>query len=104
MKILKQILEIKDKAKYCVAGGFVRPLSVAEQRGNLVLYYETNASVDQFFPNNYCVLTVYIVGTGHDRRDIPDNANYIGTVVMSYGLVWHIFARHSEIIEEEKKL
>ncbi len=88
MRILKQILDIADEATYNLPGRNVTPLSVQEQRGTLVLYFMTDAefmSEEAITP-----VKILIAGTGHKRSDIAD-AQYLGTVMMPYGLVWHCF-------------
>lgn len=88
MRVLKQVLEIKDEECYSFPGKEIRLISVAEQRKNLVLYFETDATEDEIISRNkQAVGTIYIVGTGQQREDIPTDAKFIGTVVMSYGLV-----------------
>lgn len=39
------------------------------------------------------------VGTGQQREDMPPDAKFIGTVVMSYGLVWHCYGK-TEVSEK----
>ena len=85
MRILKQILDIADEAIYNLPGRNVKPLSVQEQRGTLVLYFMTDADEE-----TVTQVKILIAGTGHERSDIAD-ARYLGTVMMSYGLVWHCF-------------
>ena len=100
MWVLKQVLEIKDEERYSFPGKEIRLISVAEQRKNLVLYFETDATEDEIISRNkQAVGTIYIVGTGQQREDIPPDAKFIGTVVMSYGLVWHCYGK-TEVSEK----
>ena len=88
MRILKQVLDIADEATYNLPGENVKPLSVQEQRGTLVLYFMTDA---EFMSEEITTpVKILIAGTWHKRSDIAD-AQYLGTVMMSYGLVWHCF-------------
>lgn len=60
-------------------------LSVTEQSGKLVMYIqldEQNAKIGTH------EIEVQIIGTGNPCNP---KSNFIGTVVMSYGLVWHIY-------------
>lgn len=57
-------------------------LAVAEQEGQLVMWGLCNISA----ANETRIFAV--VGTGNPA---PGDGRHIGTVVMSYGLVWHVF-------------
>jgi hypothetical protein len=59
------------------------PLAVAEQHGALYLW----AEVDESAP--IAQREFHIRGTGHPLRG--NEGKYIGTVVMTGGLVWHVF-------------
>lgn len=63
-------------------------IAVAEQQGELVMWGICNISA----PNQTRVFAV--VGTGNPAPDLSDS-RHIGTVVMSYGLVWHVFEPRS---------
>lgn len=92
MRVLKQVLEIKDRAVYWLPGENITLLSVQEQRGELVLYFKTDATDNDIVCGSPTTrVHILIAGTGHKRDDIPDDAQYFGTVMMSYGLVWHCF-------------
>ena len=94
MRVLRQVLEIRDKKRYFFPGKEIRLISVVEHRKELVLYFETDATEEEILRRNkQAVGTIYIVGTGHQREDIPPDAKFIGTVVMSYGLVWHCYGK-----------
>ena len=92
-RVLKQILNITDEAVYNLPGKCIVPLSVQEQRENLVLYFLSDVTEDGMVDGKPVTpVKILIAGTGHTREDIVD-AHYLGTVVMSYGLVWHCFFR-----------
>lgn len=63
---------------------FARPLAVAEQRGSLCLWAEVDVEREMVGH------TFHVRGTGHPMQG--NEGKYLGTVVMSYGLVWHMFA------------
>lgn len=88
MRILKQILDIADEAIYNLPGRNVKPLSVQEWRGTLVLYFMTDAEL--MSEEATTPVRILIAGIGYERSDIAD-AQFIGTVMMSYGMVWHCF-------------
>lgn len=91
MKVLKQVLSITDEAIYNLPGRNIKPLSVQDQNENLVLYFLSDVTADELIDGKPVTpVKILIAGTGHNRADITD-AHYIGTVVMSYGLVWHCF-------------
>ena len=72
-------------------GKNVKLLSVQEQKENLVLYFMSDVTADELVDGEQVTpVKILIAGTGRDREDIAD-AHYIGTGVMSYGLVWHCF-------------
>lgn len=92
MRIFKQVLDITDKKTYSFPGYIVKPLCVKNQDGNFVLYYMTDADINNNEYNLHRDYTVYIVGTGHERTDVM-GCDYLGTEVMPNGLVWHCFIR-----------
>lgn len=93
MRILKQVLTITDINTYALPGTKIEPLCVKDQNGNLVLYFETNATADEIVDRSPLTpITVAIAGTGHDRNDL-DGFKYLGTAMMSYGLVWHCYVK-----------
>lgn len=68
---------------------FAQPLAVAEQRGTLCLWAEVDVdSTDKMV--EMVDHTFHVRGTGHPMQG--NEGKYLGTVVMSYGLVWHVFA------------
>ena len=93
MRILKQVLEITDRKTYILLGTKIKPLCVKEQSGNLVMYFETNASADEITDRvQQMPITVCIVGTGHLGNDLVV-FDYIGTAMMPWGLVWHCYVK-----------
>ena len=65
-----------------------RPMAVAEQDGSLCLWAQVETED---------VLTEHLFvirGTGHPLRG--NEGPYIGTVVMSYGLVWHVYVASTQ--------
>jgi hypothetical protein len=84
--IHKHQLEITDEQTVNIKGfnGF---LKVAEQEGNLCLWYLVN-SEDHY---NY-TYNINIVGTGHViTKSHIHQGSYLDSVVMGSGLVWHVF-------------
>lgn len=66
--------------------GFMKVLSVAEQRGEIVLYCMVNSAADATH-----ILDVSIIGTGHDALPVKE-FDFIGTVKTQDGLyMWHVF-------------
>ena len=83
MRIWKFPLQITDR-QVVEMPVLARPLSVAEQDGQLMMWAHVNEKSNE--KRNY---EIRIIGTGNG---MPDSVgNFIGTVVMSYGLVWHVF-------------
>ena len=96
MNILKYVLDIKDIQTIEIGDLYALPIAVAEQNGKLVMWAETSPPNNP--PSSY-IITVVIVATGYEKdyglnqeKKIP----YVGTVVMSNGLVWHVYALWSE--------
>lgn len=90
--ILKQKLMIADEQILQLPGD-VKILSVGQQAGELVMWYETTAGLQELQTGPQTEVTVRIVGTGHERNDTFD-CSYVGTVQMNYGmqeLVWHVY-------------
>ena len=84
-KIWKWELEIKDDQVITAPLGGLEYLDVQEQDGKLCLW---GVVTDWETMGAY---TIYIFGTGHPIPNYLDTNTYIGTVVMSNGLVWHVF-------------
>lgn len=89
MTVYKQSLEITGEKSYSLTGSRVKPLCVAEQKGNLCLWYETDGD-----EKTTTDITILIIGTGHIQHEIGI-ADYIGTVVMSYCMVWHCYYKRA---------
>ena len=83
--IYKYELELEDSQEIPVAG-FLKALKVDEQNGKLFLW----CLVDTDY-NRGRGLNVAIVGTGNKMESYINNDAYFDTVIMSNGLVWHIF-------------
>ena len=101
MKIYKYELNITDKQRIQVPGKHLRPLSVAEQYGKLMLWAIVSDEPPDFRAN-HTELEITIIGTGNPAPDLRqvdtfDGMRFIGTVVMSDGLVWHVFAKEVPI-------
>jgi len=66
--------------------GFMKVLSVDEQREDIVLYCMVNNAADAIH-----MLDVIIIGTGHDALPVKQ-FDFIGTVKTQGGMyMWHIF-------------
>ena len=85
--IYKYELEITDEQKV-VIHGYKSILKVAEQNGSLMLWCIVDPTMS--FGKT---INVDIVGTGHPINDERKCAKggYFDTVVMTNGLVWHVF-------------
>lgn len=79
--MLKWPLEINNSQTLQVPGDTTFH-HVAEMDGTLMIWSSGDTDVE------YEKRTIYVRGTGHE---LPAMSEYIGTVVMSYGLVWHVF-------------
>ena len=92
MKIYKYKLEITDEQVIPFPVDQIAiPLSVAEQRGELVLWAFVSTHSDMISSNE---LYVRIIGTGNPITDEINLNTFVGTVVMSNGLVWHVFSEY----------
>ncbi len=99
MTILEQWLSIQDKQIISLPGNKVEPIAVKEQNGRLVMYYTTDLDIHSISHEGPLQdMTILIAGTGHTRSDI-EKADYIGTVAMSNGLVWHCYKGNSGMQE-----
>lgn len=95
MRVLKQTLEITDEKIYMLPGKNITPLCVKCQNNNLVLYFESDADDEELVEKNIPTpVTICVVGTGHKRNDLSD-FNYLGTVIMPYGMVWHCYIKQN---------
>jgi hypothetical protein len=82
--IYKYPLEITDRQSIAVQG-FESILKVAEQHHNLYMWCIVNPTAGRTTQ-----LSVEIVGTGNPMTDIQSK-DHFDSVLMSNGLVWHIF-------------
>lgn len=87
MVIYKYPLNLAGNNTIFTGDAKAKPLAVAEQNGRLMLWVEMDENYAQ--GKDY-FLDVKIVGTG--QKYLPSSRGHIGTVIMSYGLVWHVFA------------
>jgi hypothetical protein len=88
MIIYKYPLTIADGHTVMMPEG-ARILSVAEQSGVLCIWALVDETIEANVKN-----TFLIVGTGNPLSLTFLNngkTTFIGTVVMTYGLVWHVF-------------
>lgn len=94
MRVLKQIIEPTEMQTYMLPGSIVKPLCVKLQNANIVMYFETDAS-DEDIEHKTCLvpITVGVTGTGCNMSHLY-GFNYLGTVMMPYGLVWHCYVRN----------
>lgn len=84
--IWKYELKIKDCQSIPIGDRYAKPLAVAEQNGKLVMWVEHDSGCAVTGDVAICV---DIFGTGHPMRETGE---YVGTVCMSCGLVWHVYA------------
>ena len=95
MKILKYELKAVAHQSIFVGTDVATPLSVAEQNGKLMLWAQVDAGSQIVYRK--CHICVRIIGTGEQYSSFagsfPGKKDFLGTVVMSDGLVWHVFAR-----------
>lgn len=87
-KVYKYELEIKDFQEIEMPNGAL-VLSAKEQNGKLCIWAEVDLRNTTTKPKK-----IAIVGTGHDINFKIGFYEYsfLDTVVMSYGLVWHVYA------------
>lgn len=90
---------IPEGGETTIRGWFTRILDVAEQDGNLVIWIENSITHGDLMGNQIprdesekINLTVFSIGTGwpYSSSGVGD---YVRSVLMSSGLVWHIFVR-----------
>ena len=88
--IWKQVLELVDVQVIQVPVGAII-LSAAEQNGNLCVWYQF---VQESLPGQAVAqIEVRIVGTGNLGPGV-NGFVFIDTVLMSNGLVWHVFCTY----------
>jgi len=85
--IYKYELKIQDK-QFIEVTGFNGILKVAEQNGVLCIWCLINKKDE-----SVCQREINIVGTGNPIHDeiMIHQGSYFDSVLMSNGLVWHIF-------------
>ena len=89
---------LQDGGATTIKGWFTGVAHVGEQDGELTIWMENSLTKSDYFAgtqipreeNEKIELTVYAIGTGWPYFPY-DIGNFIGTVQMSNGLVWHIF-------------
>jgi len=86
--IWKFPLATTDRQTISVPAG-AASLSVAEQNGGLSLWAMLDTEEKE---KEDWVIEIY--GTGHPVGDAP--CDFIGTVVMACGLVWHVFRQRED--------
>ena len=83
-KVLKYVLEQTDVQNISLPIG-AKILSVQCQRNNLVFWVVADLS------SILESVEFLIFGTGHDIPNLEGTHQYLGTVQMPTGLVWHVF-------------
>ena len=61
-----------------------KPIAVGEQNGTIMMWMEVDVSKEKKD------MKVLVVGTGYEYDS--SGLKFIGTTIMSNGLVWHVFA------------
>lgn len=91
MRIFKQVLDITSKKTYQLLGNNIKVLSIKEQDGSLVMYFESDATDYQIIDRKPLTdVTVCVIGTGREF-DVKE-MEYINTVISPYGSVaWHCY-------------
>lgn len=88
IEIHKQVLEITDIQLLMLKTTDVI-LKIGEQKGKISVWYRNDLNI-QLMPQRR---TFYIVGTGHDMSHChKQGIMFVDTVIMSNGLVWHVYA------------
>lgn len=87
ISIHKYMLEADDEQVISIKG-CIKPLSVDEQHGKMVLYVMVETDSKQVFDIN-----VSIRGTGHDATTVLDD-EFLGTIKLHHGnIMFHVFWR-----------
>lgn len=93
---------IPEGGKTTIRGWFTRVLDAAEQDGQLVLWAENSLTRSDLMGNQIpredkekIDLTIFSIGTGHPYSAVGVG-EYLRSVQMSDGLVWHIFVQPSQ--------
>jgi len=91
MKIYKYELAITDSQVIPIGDSFAKPLCVAEQDGKLCMWVQ----LDENRQSNFA-FGVKIFGTGNPIDDLSGH-EYVGSVIMSNSLVWHVYVCNAEV-------
>ena len=94
--IYKYELSITDGPQTIHLSGHSEPLKVAEQNGKLLMWVQTCTD---------CELEPWVFrvsGTGHEIDNELDLV-HIDTVLMSNGLVWHVFEDITPVVVDADK-
>ena len=89
--IYKYVLPEGGSAR--IKGWFTGIFTVGKQNNNLVMWAENNIekySGERWKENEKITVEITVLGTGCKYNYVGD---YIGTVQMDDGLVWHVFVR-----------
>lgn len=82
-------IPVADGAQAFNIDGFDKVLAVAPARNGVY-------GIDMWYLVGHlptlAKVTVSVAGTGHPLHEFETERNYVGTCVMSDGLVWHVFA------------
>lgn len=93
MRILTQIISSVGKNTYMLPGRNIKPLCVQYHNGNVVMYYESDATADEIIDRQLTTpTTIDVLATGSERNDLV-GFDYLGSVTMPYGIVWHCYVR-----------
>lgn len=95
MKIFEYELEITGQQTIPTGNAFATPLSVAAKNGKLILWAISPEEVSQ---NRYEIV-IDIIGTGYHYSAAN---RFVGTVIMPYNLVCHVFAEGRKVIEDRE--
>lgn len=96
MRIYRQQVDVTIGKSFTLPG-FQRALSVAPARDSYAidLWYLVNDYAEDSHPTE---VKVSIAGTGHLLSSVGEDATtFVGTCVMSDGLVWHVFVFANEV-------
>ena len=89
-RIYKKVLSIEENGTL-IAPIHSKVIKVGEQDDYLVAWFKFETRLcDDAAPISY-----KIVGTGDDY-DVDDDFRYFDTVIMSNGLVWHVFFKKDD--------
>jgi hypothetical protein len=89
-KIYKYLMEITSYQQIKMPLS-AKILKIAEQNNKLYLWAMVNNT------NHTYDMEIKIIGTGFQFKEELDRYEYVETVIMSDGFVWHIFIKHIEV-------